>query len=188
LSEFEPAPYAELLSRLAQKGDPVGDLQGIEIVPLAELIERDPHWRQKVYDLDTVLDHDVPRPQPSAPTPFEQYARAEFEDPFFQPESWFIALDGEKYIGLTALVKTTESLETLHTAFTGVLRPYRRRGLAIALKVRSFQYARRMGTRWILTSNEENNPMYKLNLRLGFRPQPADVDWQKKLSTEAPST
>jgi hypothetical protein len=41
--------------------------------------------------------------------------------------------------------------------------------------------AQRMGVQLILTYNEERNPMFHLNLRLGFRAQPADVDWEKEL-------
>jgi len=37
----------------------------------------------------------------------------------------------------------------------------------------------RSGTRLIFTANEENNPMFQLNLRLGFEPQPAEIDWEK---------
>jgi GNAT superfamily N-acetyltransferase len=67
----------------------------------------------------------------------------------------------------------------LQTSFTGVFKTYRRRGIALALKVRSIQYAQSLGTRLIIANNEENNPMYQINLALGFQPQPADADWER---------
>jgi hypothetical protein len=33
----------------------------------------------------------------------------------------------------------------------------------------------------IETYNEENNPMYALNLALGFKPQPAWLEFEKRL-------
>jgi mycothiol synthase len=93
-----------------------------------------------------------------------------------------VAMDGGQYIGFTAFNKTVEDISLLHTSFTGVRRSYRRRGIATALKLRSIQVAHQMDTRQIQTNNEENNPMFHLNLRLGFEPQPADLDWEKKLA------
>lgn len=170
VSDFDPVPYEALLDRLAQ--------QGIKIHSLAELQEGDPDWQQRIYELDSLLNRDVPSSQPFVPLPFSLYAKTEFEDPHFMPECWFVAMDGKKYVGLTTLEKGTESLEILYTGFTGVHRAYRRRGIATALKVRSIQFAGRLGTRLIQSNNEENNPMFQLNLQLGFQPQPADVDWE----------
>lgn len=171
VSEFDPKPYDELINKLAR--------QGIKILSLAELQEEDPDWQQRIYELDKLLNLDVPRSQPFVPLPFHLYAKTEFEDPHFMPEGWFVALDGRKYIGLTTLEKGTESVEILYTAFTGVHRAYRRRGIATALKAQSIRFASRIGTGIIQSNNEENNPMYVLNLKLGFQPQPADVDWEK---------
>ena len=36
--------------------------------------------------------------------------------------------------------------------------------------------------KFIETDNEENNPMYQINLKLGYEPLPAWVDYEKKLS------
>ena len=62
---------------------------------------------------------------------------------------------------------------------TGVVRAYRRPGIATALKVRTIEYARSVGAETIVTSNEENNPMYTLNLKLGFEPKPAWISYQE---------
>jgi GNAT superfamily N-acetyltransferase len=57
--------------------------------------------------------------------------------------------------------------------FLGILRPYRRRGLARALKVALIEQAQREGMDSVYTTNEQNNPMLQLNLQLGFVPQPS---------------
>ena len=62
---------------------------------------------------------------------------------------------------------------------TGVVRAYRRRGIATALKVRTIQYAQTVGAETIVTSNEENNPMNILNRKLGFEPMPAWISYHR---------
>jgi hypothetical protein len=42
-------------------------------------------------------------------------------------------------------------------------------------------FAQEIGAKFIETNNEEHNPMYQLNLQLGFQPQPADLDMEKVL-------
>jgi len=128
-----------------------------------------------------LLNRDVPRPSEFSPPPFEKYAQTEFEAPDFMPELWLVAIDSETYIGTTSLFKLGEKLDTLETGLTGVLHNYRRQGLATTLKCLAIETAQRMGARLIQTYNEENNPMFHLNLRLGFQAQPADVDWEKEL-------
>ncbi|HYN89501.1 MAG TPA: GNAT family N-acetyltransferase, partial [Ardenticatenaceae bacterium] len=68
-----------------------------------------------------------------------------------------------------------------HTGVTTVRREYRRRHIATALKVRAIRFAREQGAREILTNNDAGNPMYQLNLKLGFEPQPSWVRVEKKL-------
>jgi GNAT superfamily N-acetyltransferase len=68
---------------------------------------------------------------------------------------------------------------------TGTRRDYRRRGLATAMKVRNIQLAKKLGVDIIETDNEENNPMFQLNLQLGFKPQPAYLDFHKKIPAES---
>ena len=58
----------------------------------------------------------------------------------------------------------------LYTGLTGVLRSHRRRGIATALKVTALEMAKARGVRTLETDNEENNPMYLLNVELGFEP------------------
>lgn len=169
--DFDAAPYARLFTKLAAKG--------IEIVSLAELSKRDLDWQRRIYDLEMVINQDVPSPHPFSPPPFSAYAQREFEDPEFMPEGWFVAVADGQYVGTTTLDKVSEDVDLLHTKFTGVHRAYRRRGIASALKVRAIQFAQSLGARLILANNEENNPMFQLNLALGFQPQPADVDWER---------
>jgi GNAT superfamily N-acetyltransferase len=171
VAAFDTTPYAALLAKLAA--------DGIEIVSLADLPARDPDWQRQVYELDYVLMGDVPLPEPYEKRPLPQFIEEEFASPTFLPGGWLVALAGEQYVGLIALVKFGDDVQTLDIALTGVIGSYRRRGIATALKVRSVEFAQAIGAKYIETNNEEHNPMYQLNLQLGFQPQPADLDMER---------
>ncbi len=171
VAEFDFTPYAHLADKMAA--------QNIEIVPVAELSLRDADWQRRIYELDVSVTEDTPSPHPYTHAPFPLYAQNEFEDPNFMPEAWFVALADGQYVGMTNLGMANEAAKIMHTYFTGVRRDYRRRGIALALKVRAIRFAQNLGAHLILTNNEENNPMYLMNLALGFQPQPADVDWER---------
>jgi GNAT superfamily N-acetyltransferase len=128
------------------------------------------------------LAQDVPMPTAYTPPPFEKWARTEFEASNFTPELWLVALDGNTYVGMTVLFKLGAGIDILETGLTGVDRQCRRRGLATVLKCQAIEVAQHLGAHRILTSNEENNPMFQLNLRLGFQAQPADVDWESNFA------
>jgi GNAT superfamily N-acetyltransferase len=171
VAAFDGQPYADLQAKLAS--------EGIELISLAELPTRDPNWERQIYELDYVLMADVPLPEPYEKRPLAQFIEEEFASPTFLPGGWIVALAGSEYVGLIALVKFGEDVQTLDIAITGVIRNYRRRGIATALKVRSIAFAQALGAKYIETNNEEHNPMYQLNLQLGFQPQPAELDMEK---------
>src|SRR5262249_47910804 len=112
---------------------------------------------------------DEPGCQPFAPVPLDTVARW-FSRPGLITEACFIARDGGRYIGMTALSLTDEEDGGIYQGFTGVLREFRREGVALSLKLRAIDYARRHGYRFIRAVNHHLNlPMLILNEKLGFR-------------------
>jgi mycothiol synthase len=173
VAAFDPTPFAALLPKVAATG--------IELVSLAELAERDPDWQRKIYELDWECTLDEPLPDTPTKPSFEHYAAEIFGNPDFWPPAWFIAIDGGRYVGMTAANRNRRHPAQLDTFFTATVRSHRRRGLATALKLRQLDYAQRHGYTRIKTDNEEHNPMYQINLALGFRPEPALLFFQKQL-------
>lgn len=174
---FDPAPFAGHGERVIASG--------IRIVSLRELIAGDPEHRRKLYELDVTLAKDVPSPEPLTAPSAESFERHVFESRDLLPEGFFVALDGQHYVGLSALWKSDEEPDALYTGLTGVRREYRRRGIALALKLRAIEYARGRGIRTLKTWNESNNrAMLSINEALGFVKQPAWVSFVKHLQSE----
>jgi GNAT superfamily N-acetyltransferase len=179
----DPISELDVTSIRADQFAPIAErvaLQGIAIKSLAELAQVDLEWKQKYYELDCEVTQDVPSPDPITLQPFELYAEHLFSSPGFNPPSQFIALDGEEWVGMSGLWVAPADPKKLYTGLTGVRRSHRRRGIAMALKLRAIAYARTYGAKVIETDNEENNPMFQINLRLGFEPRPAWLLFEKR--------
>lgn len=171
---FDPTPFLAQAERAS--------VHGIRIVTLAELIARDPEHRARLYDLDMTLSADVPSPEPFTPISAEQFEKWIFANPNFLPEGYFVALDGKHYVGSTALWKSQSAPTELYTGLTGVRREYRRKDIALALKLHAIDFARSYGATVIKTWNESNNRgMLGINEALGFVKQPIWVNVQKAL-------
>jgi len=174
---FDFAPFEGVWKRMAA--------QRVEIVPLSTLQERDPDWPTHLWQLWTELARDVPSPDPITPRPLEQFLKERVEHPDYRPEFWFIALDGERWVGGSNLWPIGPDPTRIDTGLTGVLRSHRRQGICTALKLSGFAYARERGVRTIVTDNEENNPMYAINLKLGFEPRPAWLSFTKTFEEQS---
>lgn len=173
---LNPAPYAGLTRRLLEAG--------VAIKTIPELYE-DPDRDHKLYELDWELRQDVPATLPATRRSFDQWHEHVFGDPTFLPDAYFVAVDGGRYVGISNLRKQDD--EIIRTGLTAVRRDYRRRGIALALKLHGIAYARAHGHRVLRTFNESNNlPMLSINEKLGFVKKPAWLHMVKAFRAEAP--
>lgn len=185
-SELDPARFDA--RRFADVVDRV-DASGIAIRPFAELAS-DPNHLRKLYDLECEAMEDIPWHDEFTPWSFDQFVKSYGDNPDLLPYGYLVALDGDQYVGMTQLWGSQATDTILYTGLTAVRRPYRRQGIATALKVRAASYAKTLvtssgGPPVIHTDNEETNPMFQLNLRLGFREKPAWLIYRKPLDPEA---
>ena len=67
----------------------------------------------------------------------------------------------------------------LDTGLTATARAHRRKGVALALKLRAIEYALERGAPRIRTDNlQANRPMLGINEALGFEKQPAWIGYR----------
>jgi len=176
LAGFDPSKWSDVVERVRESG--------VRIVPLEELRDEDPEWREKLWELDWVLSKDVPEVDEPKKREFEVYCRQTFAKPTFFPEGFFVAIDGDEYVGVSMLELDLANPTKLQTDLTGVVRSHRRRGIATALKVHALSKAKTTDVEFVETDNEENNPMYVLNVKLGFEPIPGWVHLRKDMRTD----
>ncbi len=173
LKEFDPTRFADLSNKVLS--------DGIRIEPLTLLQEKVSDWEHKLWELRWLVLKDVPGTSPWERQTFEVYKKESLQNPDFEPAGHFIALHGDRWVGLSNLWPTKAEPQKLWCGLTGVDPDYRRRGIAVALKVRAAEYALQKGYKYIDTDNEENNPMYTINMQLGFKPLPAWLEYERKL-------
>ncbi|MEM9774478.1 MAG: GNAT family N-acetyltransferase, partial [Chloroflexota bacterium] len=174
VTTFDFAPFGNLEDKLAEKG--------FKIYDQPELERKYPDWKRRIYDLEWIIVKDVPLPFPVRQVPFEDYVKG-LDNPRILPNGSFFAIDESngEWVGISTVKKVGADNEAVSVGLTGVIPEYRRKGIATALKVRTVDFARQYGAKSIRTDNEENNPMYDLNMQLGFKPKPAIVNYQLKL-------
>jgi GNAT superfamily N-acetyltransferase len=173
VQEFEIDRYTPLMDKLRK--------ENIELISVADLSARDPDWISKWREIEWLLLQDVPSTAPPEKQSLAVYEKLP-EAPGFFPEGCFFAMDKGEMIALSFLWRTPADESLVFTGLTGTKREYRRRGIATALKVKSIQVAQKSGAEVIETSNEENNPMFQLNLQLGYKPAAAWLQLEKILS------
>jgi len=153
--------------------------EGIRILSFAQLLQQDPQARQKLHQLFSDIRLDTPRSEPATPISFGFFEKDILSGPDYDPAAFFIALDGEDWIGMSAMFRVGDS-QSLDHWFTGTRRAYRGRRIALALKVRTIQYAQAHGFQTIRTDNDSMNaPMLAINDKLGFVRGAAQISMRK---------
>ena len=160
--------------------------RGFAIYSVAEIAKQDPNWRRKYYEMDLAAGSDAPSPDPMSEASFEKFVQNTIDPPRFLPEGTFIAIEESsgRWVASTELARFADN-KTVDTPFTCVHPDVRRRGVATAVKVRAIQFAQKAGFERIIAANEENNPMYQINLALGFKPLQQGLTLKKVYQNES---
>lgn len=160
VARFDAAPFAGAVERV--------EAQGIAIADLASEMRADRHALRKAHGLYFSARADQPTLGRVTAGPFEDWVYFNVESPQALTDAYFIAKDGDRYVGCASLWRRAPG--ELHVGITAVLPSHRRRGIALALKLRTIDYAGRDGAERIVTSvTDRNRAMVALNERLGFR-------------------
>jgi len=172
VTAFDPAPFLDKVQQVRSLG--------IEILSLPKLVSRFDDWMERIYEMDMEILPDEPSTGEFTPEPIEEYAKM-FDHPSFLADGWMVAVDGDTCVGSSSIWNNKADPQKLNTNFTGVRRSHRRKGVTTALKLAIIEYVQQRGATHIITNNEENNPMYQINVQLGFKPRPGWLELHKIL-------
>ncbi len=172
LDTFEETPFGDCIPAL--------NAVGIHFCSLAEL-GNTVDARRRLYDVHTITALQIPGSNGETLS-FEQFEQEAAGSEWFKPEGQILAMDGDQFIGIAAvrLYPETRSSENL---MTGVLKSYRGRKIALALKLLAIRYAWLNGAKTIRTHNDSlNAPMLAINRKLGYQPQSGKYRLRKEIS------
>jgi mycothiol synthase len=171
---FDPTPFEPVLAKVRE--------MGVEIRSVTELEQLGVDWKRRAWELLAELLEDVPSTDRRSCESFAHFEKRVADGDRFTPEAYFLAVHGDRFVGMSNLEPTEADPGTVPTGLTGVVRSYRRKGIATALKVAGILWAKQQGAKAIETGNVESNPMYDLNVKLGFRPTKATLSFRKVLA------
>lgn len=172
LKAFDLAKFAGAIDRVRESGITLTLCDG------AALSDALLH---QIYELDRVTSPDVPAWDAGDTFPtWEQYRKDWVEYPF--PFVVALALDGEHLVGISSLYFGTIPGKSAGIGYTAVLREYRGRSIALALKLLTMEEAIRRGAPRIRTNNDPDNPsMLAINVKLGFQFIPGPRQLEKHI-------
>ncbi len=173
---FPAEPFKQYIERAAS--------QNVASTTLAEEAKLDPDCYRKLHELwYEKIAYDIPLPDAYTPISFEDFMTRVVKGPNILSEGCFIAKVDGRYAGISWSQKFEKEPNVLWQTITGVLREYRGRGIAIALKLRVVDFAARNGYDVIKTWNSSaNDAMLGINHKLGFQRHVGWITFEKPLN------
>jgi len=115
----------------------------------------------------------------------DEFRARDIERPGIPPSGFAIALDDAtgRVSGYASLIFQPGSSTRAYNDMTAVVRAWRGRGVAAALKRATIAWAIQSGLEWLETGNDvANAPMRALNARLGYQPLPDFIEFRGPLA------
>src|SRR5207245_9836481 len=106
VSSVNSARFKAYLGRVASRG--------ITISTLAEERRIDPDSTKKLHEIVQVIAEDIPQPAPSTRVSYDQWEAFELKNPSLLPDAYFIARDGNRYVGLSVVWKSDAEPKSLY--------------------------------------------------------------------------
>jgi GNAT superfamily N-acetyltransferase len=148
-------------------------------VDLRRVADVDPRL---VHAVDEAATRDVPAIETIEAIPYDEWTQHVLEHPLFTADGSFVAMVDGIAASVSLLIYDSETGRT-GNFFTGTLRDYRGRGLALAVKLASIHWAAAHGSSMMATMNDvENAPMLAVNKRLGYRPSGRHYDYVREFA------
>jgi GNAT superfamily N-acetyltransferase len=148
------------------------------------MTEVDPHL---AYEIDIESTYDMPSTEEFEGMSYDEWVEHVLDYPLFTPEASFVVFDGGEAAAVSLLNVDRETGRAT-SMFTGTRRAFRGRGLALAAKLASIEWATANGVTSMHTYNDETNaPMLAVNKRLGYVPAGRQVEMLKEGTASSPA-
>lgn len=145
---------------------------GVEIVTWAER----PELARGLYAIYAEATPDIPGQEDDEIEPYEDWLEHHMRGSGDRPEATFVAVARGEAVGYAKLSLTRAQPTVAFHDLTAVRRAWRGRGIAGALKRTQIAWAKANGFRYLQTENEtRNEPIRRLNARLGYAPVPGRI-------------
>lgn len=162
LRSFDDSRFAGLIDSVRS--------EGIRLFSLAEVGDTTEN-RHKLWEVNRETSLQIPGSTGGFPD-FDAFNTIFNTSAWFDPAGQILAADGDQFVGLSAVGYFAED-HSAYNLMTGVLKSYRGRKIAQALKLLSVRYALSTPADVLRTHNDsENEPMLRINDKLGYVPQP----------------
>lgn len=161
LPSFSLTPFQPQIDKLRS--------EGLRFATLKELQDEGVDWPALLYEPSWEMIQDMPHAHPPVLVPFERFRTIMSNTHTHDPNLMFVVMDGGQIVGYSRLERESAMPHLIRTGLSGVVRSHRRRGIVTALKAHSIAHAKSLGYEIVQTDNDETNPMFGINLKLGFK-------------------
>jgi GNAT superfamily N-acetyltransferase len=136
-------------------------------------------FQRSTYESLSTTQMDIPRPEPlPPPPPFEAVREVYFENDTFARDSSVVAMRDGRVVATSITIIDPEGVA--YTVYTGVDRPERGKGIALAMKLAILDRLKARGIKLFGTTNDEANaPMRGINEKLGYVIAPPTIEVEK---------
>lgn len=174
---FDPSRFADPTAVAARAGVRIDRFDTLE----AEAPDR-VAFQRATYESLSATQVDIPRPEPlPPPPPFDAVREMYFEGDGFARDASVVAVRGDRVVGTSITIVDPEGVA--YTAYTGVDRAERGKGIALAMKLAILDRLKERGTTLFGTTNDEANaPMRGINEKLGYVLAPPTIEVEKRLA------
>ncbi|MBL8153365.1 MAG: GNAT family N-acetyltransferase [Anaerolineae bacterium] len=162
IRRFDESRFAGLIDSVRAKG--------IRLFSLAEVGDTTEN-RRKLWAVNRETALQTPGSTGNFPD-FEAFNTMFNKVSWFDPAGQILAADGDQFVGISAVGYFAEDCSA-YNLMTGVLQSHRGRKIAQALKLLGIRHALTTPAKMLRTHNDsENEPMLRINAKLGYVPQP----------------
>jgi GNAT superfamily N-acetyltransferase len=161
LTSFETRVWQEAIDGVRAKG--------YEFFTYRQWADRKPEdFVRETWELEQDLIFDVPRVERVEKVPFEEYKSQIARDEPYWDTMW-LAVINDRLVAASQHFPAKTRKGHVSTGLSGTRREARRNGIITALKAHALGDLKARGMTLVTTDNEEANPMFQINVRLGFR-------------------